>query len=274
LDIKGIKGIKVKKSIKDDPKYKIKVILPINQEAADMYIDDVMQEVEEVLAPDFDFEVVGLDQKATSFIQSRKSEEWNAPFISEVAIQAEKDGFDGIFISCFGEPGVEALREQLKIPIVGGFFPSVSQAQLVCYKYAIISVVESVLPMISYIGNAKEVDSRIVSYRQIGVPVADLTDINLVIKKTVEQATIAIETDGAEAIVLGCTGMLGVAEPVQSALSAHYSSLGGEHCNVPVIAPTAAAITMLQSLIRSKTYHSNLTYYPPTEQYPAPSTKE
>ncbi|MGD9824206.1 hypothetical protein, partial [Desulfobacter sp.] len=61
------------------------------------------------------------------------------------------------------------------------------------------------------------------------------------------------------AIVLGCTGMLGVANGLARILKEKGKP-------APVIDPTTTAVTLLQSLIRNGLSQSRLTYFKPEEQ--------
>lgn len=45
-------------------------------------------------------------------------EAFAAPELVKMAIQAEKDGYDAIVIYCFSDVGLEALRENVKIPVI------------------------------------------------------------------------------------------------------------------------------------------------------------
>ena len=66
----------------------------------------------------------------------------------------------------------------------------------------------------------------------------------------------AIEEDGAHVLVLGCTGMMGVAEELQSQLR----EAGFE---VPVVSPTAAAVRLAETLVALGLRQSRITYMPP-----------
>jgi allantoin racemase len=65
------------------------------------------------------------------------------------------------------------------------------------------------------------------------------------------QARQAIDCDGAEAIVLGCTGMSPVTKHLQ------------ENLEVPVVDPAVAALTLAESLVRMGLSHSRTCYLAP-----------
>ena len=242
--------------------YKLKVILPIAEDAAQQFMPGVIEEVEAALTADFTADYEALPNEATDFIQSRTSEEWNAPYIIDIANRAADEGFDGVFISCFGEPAVEVLKEQIDIPVVGGFAPAINQAMMVSAKFSVVTVVESVVPMLWSLAHAQNVAGLLTSIRQIGIPVSDLTDLEKLKKHLLEESIKAIEDDGAEAIVLGCTGLLKVTQWLTESLRIYFRRY------VPVVAPTGAAISSLEGMAKNNLRPSRFTYFRPTEQYP------
>jgi len=86
--------------------------------------------------------------------------------------------------------------------------------------------------------------------------VLELQDRNIVQERLLTRMIKAVEQDGAEAIVLGCTGMLGMAQYLSEQMTARGTP-------VPVVDPTAAAIGYLELLIRSRLSQSQLTYQSP-----------
>jgi allantoin racemase len=100
---------------------------------------------------------------------------------------------------------------------------------------------------------------NLASVRAVDIPVLSLEDSRLLEERLLEQAEKAIREDGAEAIVLGCTGMLGLAQNLMR-------ELRDAGLPVPVVDPTAAAIGYLQVLIRAGLAHSKLAYPPPPEK--------
>lgn len=229
---------------------RILIIAPI---ANSEFNQQILQEAATVAAPDAEISVVNLDV-GTQSIESRYDEFLDTADIIKKAQQAVQEGIDGIFIDCFGEPGVGVVRELIDIPVVGGFAPAVLTATLICQKFSIITVVDSVVPMIAELARGMGIADNVASIRDVDIPVVDLPDKEKLMKKLLEESVKAIDRDGAQAIVLGCTGMLDIAKELERILA----ELGKP---APVIDPTTAAITSLQSLIRNKLSQSRLTYY-------------
>ncbi|WP_160169088.1 aspartate/glutamate racemase family protein [Bradyrhizobium sp. Ai1a-2] len=234
------------------PNKRILVILPVNNPG---HGDDVMQELASAVAPDFELVIRRLSE-GTPFIESRHDEAVNAAPIIELAKTAEREGFSGVFVNCFGEPAVDVVRELVTIPVVGGFRPAVLAAKLVAQTYSIVTITRSVAPIIR--GLAASFGIEPVSIRDIGMHVVELHDKEQLVRKLLDQCMQAIATDGAEAIVLGCTGMIGVSETIASALAAAGRP-------APVINPARSAITFLQAQIRMEVSSSRLTYAKPMD---------
>jgi len=234
---------------------KIRVIAPI---ISDEFNSEILEEASQFKAPDMEIDVVNLSRGPAS-IESHYDEILAAYHVVELVRQAEKDGIEGVFVDCFGDPGVDAARELVGIPVVGGFQPAVLTASLVAGKWSVVTVLQSVVPMINDLARKLGVEKNMVSVRDIDTPVLELTDKGLMERRLLESIQKAVHDDGAEAIVLGCTGMLGLADRLEK-------DLAKKGVSVPVIDPTTSAIGFLEMLIRRNVTQSSLTYPRPTEK--------
>ena len=63
-----------------------------------------------------------------------------------------------------------------------------------------------------------------------------------------------MEHDGAQIIILGCTGMIDVAKSLSKLLAE------GRGCNIPVIDPAMVALKFLEAFISLGLKQSKLTY--------------
>ncbi len=229
----------------------IQVIIPI---VTTQVLPDVRNEVEQVLAPDFSAQYQNV-QRGTCFIESRYAEYLNTAAIIEIAQQAELAGCAGIFVDCFGSPGVSIVRELVRIPVVGGFDGAVLMASSIAQRFSIVTVLPEVCPMLEEQARALGISDNLASIRNVNMPVKDLKHRHTLIEHLVRESEVAITTQGAQAIILGCTGMVGVVDAVRSALQQ-------KGLPAPIIDPSHAAITLLQSLIRCGLSQSPLCFYP------------
>ncbi len=237
----------------EDPKYKLLVIIPV---VTTQFNAALKKEISVVQASDVQIDYVNLSH-GTNFIESRYAEFLDTDSIVELARQAEKDGYDAIFITCFGEPGVSVVRELVNIPVIGGFLSSAMTSDVLSRKFSIVTVVPDVVPMLRELARALGVEENLTSIRVIDVPVPDLGNITLVEQKLLEQSLAAIEIEGAQAILMGCTGMLGVREYVEEQIQAQLQLQNP----VPVISPNQHSVGYLQSMMRMELTHSRLAFF-------------
>src|SRR5262245_41279802 len=122
----------------------LRVILPI---VGDGLIESVRAEAAAWAGPGTDIDAVSLE-RGTASIESEYDEALAGPGILDRVEQAADDGVDGIFISCFGDPGVHAAREIIDAPVVGGFEPAVLTALSLGERVGVITVLPNVLGML------------------------------------------------------------------------------------------------------------------------------
>jgi len=206
-------------------------------------------------AADTTADVVSIE-RGTASIESEYDEALAGPGILQRIKQAARDGVDGVFISCFGDPAVHAAREIIDAPVVGGFEPAVLTALSLGEKVGIITVLPNVVPMLCSLARRYTIERRIGTIRVIDLPVLGLEDREVLLERLMEQASDAVAEGEADVIVLGCTGMLGVAGELRKRLAA-------KDFGVPVVDPTGAAVTWLESCVRLGLTPSRTTYPPP-----------
>ena len=234
---------------------KIRIVSPI---VGDWLVNESIQEADQFKAPDTEIEAVGLDKGPTS-IESIYDEIFANPYIVEKVIEAERDGCDGVFVTCFGDPAVDGAREKVSIPVIGGFRPAALMASAICARWSVVTVLKEVVPLIRDLARKLGVENNMASVRDIDMPVLELDDKAKMQSRLLEQIEKAVIEDGAEAIVLGCTGMLGLGQTLKEVLAKQGKQ-------VPIVEPTGAAIGFLESMIRSGISHSKLTYPLPREK--------
>lgn len=238
---------------------KIKVIAPI---ASPEFNDQIMASLKKFKAPDTHIDVENLDG-GTVCIESRYARAVNTPYIMKIAINAAKKGYDGIFVSCMDDPGIEPIREMIDIPIIGAFQASVFTAMMLSEKFSIVTVLDSVLPLMREHVREQGITESLASIRVIDVSVSDLADDSKteeIISKLVHESRKAIDEDDADSIVLGCTGMAGLSEEIASRLLNYYN------ISIPVIDPNGASIGYLELIIRNKLAQSKITFPNPPEE--------
>jgi len=177
------------------------------------------------------------------------------PDTMRLAVNAEKRGYDAIIIGCFGDPGIEAIREALTIPVVGPGEASYHVAAMLGYKFSVISILKNVVNPLKVLAKKYDLENRLVSIRVIDKPVLNLSDnIEETKRALLVEGRKAVEENGADTLILGCMSeaFLGFAEYLQ------------EELQVPVVNPVGVSVKIAELLSENKLSHSKIAYpFPP-----------
>jgi allantoin racemase len=230
--------------------YRICVIAPVNTDA---YNERIRSAIKTVQPSDIEVDVRNIDA-GHDCIENRCNLATNAPAVFRLAVELEKEGFDGIFVTDFDMCGVEACREVVDIPVLGGFVPCAFTALALSQRFSIITILDSTKGMQFDHVRTYGLMEGFASIRAIDCRVEDLSDMKKVIEHVYRTGLVAIREDGAESLLLGCTGFVGVAAAVQARLTKTLKAF------VPVIDPNQAAFGMLVSMVRAGLRPSRLCY--------------
>lgn len=228
---------------------KVKILVAVNHDKFNQQIVDALNQLN---LSDVTFEAEHL-QKGPTFIARRYDEHSAIESLVQAAERAEKEGFHGIFISSFGDTGVKIVREAVNIPVLGAFLPSLLTANLISQTYAIITIAHSVKPICVELAREYGLQQNLIGTYVIDMDLSNLKSLEVLLPALIKSSHEAIK-DGAQSIILGCTGMTGVAQDLAK-------SLLGEGFDIPVIDPSRAAIMQLYSLIKQSLVQSSLSYY-------------
>ena len=183
---------------------------------------------------------------------------YSAPQVVSLAV-AEANGVDGVFVNCFGDPGVRAVREKLKVPVFGGFEPAIYLGLGLGDTLGIVTVLKNVVPMICGAIARAGLERRVVSVRTLDLPVLELQDREKLMANLYEQCKQAIEEDGVSVLVMGCTGIVGVTDEMTARLQA-------DGYDVPVLEAAQCAMMLTELYARMGLYQSRQTYMDPPEK--------
>lgn len=230
----------------------IRVIVPI---VSDRFNQEVEREFRAYASPGTDVSVSSLDEGPQS-IESECEEALVVPDFLRKAKEAEEAGCDAIICDCFGDPGVHAARELVKTPVVGAGESSMLLAAALGQRFSVVTVLRSVFTLIGNLANRAGVGGKLASIRSVDIPVLELHDKERMSAALLDRMVQAIEKDNAHVLILGCTGMMGVAARLQSQLGVH----GFE---IPVIDPVGAAVKQAEAMVALGVHQSRLTYHSP-----------
>ncbi|MCP4386375.1 MAG: hydrogenase expression protein HupH [Hyphomicrobiales bacterium] len=206
-----------------------------------------------VLGPQDTVSHVEIDRGPAS-IECEFDEMLSVPDTVRRIIEAERDGVDAVVIDCMGDPGLKAGRECVTIPVLGPCETSMNLACMLGNNYSVITVLERLRGQFENQAKVFGAWEKFASVRAVDIPVLELEGDPEGTRQTLtEQALLAVEKDGADVIIFGCTGMMGCAEAVQAGLLK-------DGYEVPVIDPVPATIRVAAALVASGLSHSKRAY--------------
>ena len=215
-----------------------------------------LREVEPAASAETQLRVVSID-KGPASIECRYDEVIASPYVVK-KVREVADKADAIIINCFGDVAVDAAREVTDVPIIGPGSSSMALAQLLGHNFSVVTVLSRLAPLIDTIA-AELGTTKLTSTRAVDIPVLELEDRAKTVEKLTKESVKAIEEDGAHVIVLGCTGMAGLADQLKH-------ELAEQGYNIPVVDPLIVALKLAEILVDMKTSQSRLTYPPPPEK--------
>lgn len=205
--------------------------------------------LEEYTAPDTQLTMV-CPQSSGVELNSALDVVLAAPEIVQLAAEGQNAGFDAVVLYCFSDPVIDACREALRIPVIGGAQASCLAALNVCRSFGVILADEARLPekklFLRTLGVSPERIGQIAAVNLNGI--SPWADRETTFKKLLACGQNMMRETHTEAIVLGCLSFLGLAEPLSRVLG------------IPVIDPAVAAVTTAESIVRQRLFTSKVSY--------------
>ena len=229
---------------------KIRTIIPITTRS---FAETMAAGYAEKARPDTAISVVCLDRGPAS-LESLYEDAVAVPQIVQRAVEAERDGMDAIIIDCMNDPGLEAAREAVSIPVVAAAQSAMSMASLLAHKFSIASITARDVYPNELLVSRYGLKDKYASTRWVDIPVLDLHDDEDILVTALTTASAeAIRQDGAQAIVFGCGGMIGLGDRLKT-------NLKTQGLDAIVIDPSLAALKWAELLADLKLAHSRRTY--------------
>ncbi len=202
--------------------------------------------------------MVSLAQGPAS-VECRYDEAIATPDVLRQVKEAAQEGFDAVIVDCFGDVGVKAAREIAEMPVIGPGESSMLLAAALGQRFSVITVLRNLLPVVYETAEVLGLHRKLASVRYVDIPVLEVMDRERLKKALLREMLEALEKDGAQVLVLGCTGMSGVT----SELSQRLRERGYD---VPIVDPSGAALKFAEALVKMGLKQSKLTYMKPPEK--------
>ena len=197
---------------------------------------------------------IGLPDSGPVAVESRRDAALCVPELLRHAEAAARDGFDALVISCFSDPGLEAARELVSIPVLGSGIAAMHMAAMLGGRFSVLAPRSGGGSRAAAAPRRYGLDGHWASTRGVGLSVADLgRDREATLAGIAAAGRRAVEEDGADSLILGCMSM--AFHDISDELS--------RRVGVPVVNPVPASLCLAEGMVRAGLAQSRRAYPAP-----------
>ena len=232
-------------------------IFVINPNTSESMTDHIREALESVKRSDTELTVT-CPSKGPNTIESAYDEAYAIPPTLELVKKANAEGYDAVILACFSDPGLEAAKEISTIPVVGIEEATLHMAAMLGAKFSIMTPRKQRIASKCEHVHMRGLAHFLASVRSLDLSVAETdADPAKTKRRLMEVANAAVETDGAEVIIMGCAGMAGYAEEIEQALK------------IKVLDPAAVALKTAEAMADLGLTHSKVGLFaaPPEKEF-------
>ncbi len=197
--------------------------------------------------------------RGTASIESDYDAAMVIPYIIESIEAGAAEGADAAIVGCFSDPGLDAVRERVRIPVVGPGAAAMHLALQLGHSFSVISPNAGNSGRVGAYVRQLGLWERYASTRGMGLSVLDLArGDNSALERAEAAARRCIEEDEADVLVLGCMSMAfrDLAKPLQ------------ERLGVPVVNPVIVALKTAETMLAHGISHSRAAWpQPPQKEF-------
>ncbi len=222
--------------------------------------------ISEIAAPGFSPELV--EPRMRTFPMTPYDRGLTALAYLDCALEAEKAGFDAVFINTVGDYGIDEMKSATDMVVVGAGEATMAMCVNTGRRFSIVTIWPPKLNFIQHervsscgmqdrcvsIRNVQE-DREVEGVEQAAATTANLKDRNESLKERIVDAiNTAVSEDGADTIMLGCTCMA----PLGPAVAAQV--------NVPVFESMRTGYKTAEALLALGVRHSDAAFPKPNPE--------
>lgn len=160
------------------------------------------------------------------------------PGMLKMIAGAEAAGADAHVIACFDDTGLDAARSLVKRPVLGIGEAAYHVATLVAHKFCVVTTLSRSTPILEDNIRRFGFGPRCSGVYATDIPVLELENPASGALERISEFALLGRSAGAEAVVLGCAGMVEFAGHLQKRLG------------LPVIEGVSAAVGLAEMLVR------------------------
>lgn len=225
-------------------------ILVINPNTSVAMTQAIAKELLAVKRPDTELDVVN-PANGPEAIECAYDESRAVPEMLKLVQRAPGQGYDAVVIACFSDPGLDAARELVDIPVVGIQESSMYLAASLGAYFGVLTTLERRVPARRRYAESLGLGGKLVSTPVLNIPVAETVGSLERMRTTALAKAREAINDGAEVLIMGCAGLGDWSREIQQELG------------IPVIDPNSAGLKLAESLVDLRLSHSKVRSFQP-----------
>lgn len=171
-------------------------------------------------------------------IESWYDESLALPGLLREVTAGEREGIHAYVIACFGDPGLFAAREIARGPVIGIAEAAMHAASVIAPGFSVVTTLARTTGMAWHLAERYGMKRFCRNVRATDVAVLDLDRPGSRARELItDECRRALAEDGADAIVLGCAGMVDLSHAIEDAIGA------------PVIEGVTTAVKWAEALV-------------------------
>jgi Asp/Glu/hydantoin racemase len=173
------------------------------------------------------------------------------------AYAREGAGADASVLACFGDPGLEGLRELARVPVVGMAEASCHMAVTLGTRFAIVTGGRRWGPMLEEYVTAIGLGHNLAAVKTLTLSGAEIAaNPNAALDQLTDACLSTVTDHGAEAVILGGAGLAGIANRIV------------DRVPVPLVDCVAAAVFAAEGMARLGPWKALEGSHAPTQPVP------
>lgn len=156
-------------------------------------------------------------------------------------LAAYPEPFDAVVVACFGDPGIDAVRMLVRVPVVGIGAASFTQAAFMSPQFAIVTPAVGTPERYAAVTASMGLSKPFIGTYQTEFSVVDFESGDPAVLETLVFHADQAVKDGAECLLFGCAGIADQIQEIQ------------ERVGVPCVASVAAGVSQAIACVQHRT---------------------
>lgn len=173
-----------------------------------------------------------------------------SPDMIRQCIKAEKEGYDSIVVYCFNDIAIDAIRENVSIPVIGPAETTLAVANTLFSRFMVITTLsENIKGLYRNLMRNSIAREKMTSVRALDIPLSKIRDNPTITQEyIIKECKKAIQEEHIDGVIFGCLSMASYGDKVEKELP------------IKVLDPAFISVACAEMAARLNLCHTKTTY--------------